>query len=222
MSLDTTSVITLTDSALAGGNAMCVLAGRIASTMGTGPRAGHAIVVVGSTPGEQAVVQRQSAALCATGDLLCRSNLLTLPAKENAQRLIGLLGLVGVEAMLLDPSGYAPITRGHALEAEPRLLHARRFEEAAARSRVLVIAGGIGRTPDGAMTSLGTGSADLSGLFIAQRLGLPARLVVSDRDADAGYVLPKRASLFARKHGLAYAVGSGVGVAEDAGVPISA
>lgn len=222
MSLDTTSVITLTDSALAGGNAMCVLAGRIASTMGTGERTGHAIVVVGSSPGEQAVVQRQSAALCATGDLLCRANLLTLPAKENAQRLVGLLGLVGVDALLLDPSVYAPITRAHALEAEPRLLHARRFEEAASGSRVLVLAGGVGRTPDGAMTSLGSGGADLSGLFIAQRLGLPARLVVSDRDAEAGYEVPKRASLFARKHGLAYSIGNGVGAAERVGVPIPA
>lgn len=206
MSLDTAALITLTESALEPGNALCVLAGQIAATMGSG----RAIVVVGSSPGEQRVMERQSAALCATGDLFCRSNLLTLPAKENAQRLTSLLKMIGVDAALLDPSTHAPITRGHALEAEPRLLHAKRYEQSAMDARVLVIAGGVGRSADGEATSLGTGGADLSGLFIAQRLGLPISLIVSDRNADAGYVLPKRASIFARKHAVAFDVASDV------------
>jgi hypothetical protein len=217
-----TRVITLTDSALAGGNAMSVLAGRLASTMGTGQGAGHAIVILGSSAGEQAVVQQRSAALCTTGDILCRSNLMTLPARENAQKLVGLLGLVGVDAALLDPAVYAPITRGHALEAEPRLLHGRRYEEAASRTRVLVLAGGVGRTPEGAITSLGTGGAELSGLFIAQRLGLRATLVVSPREIEAGYEVPRRAALFARNHAMAYTVGSEIVSREGAGVAISA
>jgi hypothetical protein len=222
MTLDTTSLITLTDSALEAGNALCVLAGKIAARRETGAGMGTTIVVVGSSPSEQQAMERRSNALCATGDLFCRSNLVTLPARENAQRLVGLLNLVGEEAMLLDPALHAPITRGHALEAEPRLLHAKRYEQAAGRTRVLVIAGGVGRTPEGETTSLGTGGAELSGLFIAQRLGLPVRLVVSPREIRKGYALPRRADLFARKHGVSFSVRSDLASSPAPSEPVPA
>ena len=209
MTLDTTSLITLTDSALETGNALCVLAGKIATGLATADGMG-AMIVVGASHAEHQSMEKRSASLCSTGDLFCRSNLMTLPARENAQRLVSLLGLMSVDAMLLDPVLYAPITRGHALEAEPRLLHAKRFEEASERSRVMVIAGGVGRTPGGETTSLGSGGAELTGLFIAQRLGLPSRMIVSDREYRNGFSLPKRADLFARKHGVDYSVATDV------------
>ena len=220
MTLDTTSLITLTDSALEGGNALSAMAGAIAASTATG--AGTMIVVVGASPREQRAMEHRSNAMCATGDLLCRSNLVTLPSRENAQRLVGLLGMLGVDAGLLDPVLFAPITRGHALEAEPRLLHGKRFEQAAMRHRVLVIAGGVGRTPEGDTTSLGTGGAELSGLFIAQRLGLPVSLTVSQREIDGGYALPKRAELFARKHGVSYGLSAGVDAEAVPGEPVPA
>jgi hypothetical protein len=74
---------------------------------------------------------------------------------------------------------------------------------------VLVIAGGVGRTPEGETTSLGTGGAELSGLFIAQRLGIPRSGLGrgrSTRQIDAGFELPRRAELFARKHGVGFRV----------------
>ena len=220
MTLDTTSLITLTDAALEGGNALSAMAGAV--TASTATDAGTMIVVIGSSPHAQQVMEQRSNALCATGDLLCRSNLVTLPARENAQRFAGLLGMLGVDALLLDPVLFAPITRGHALEAEPRLLHAKRYEQAALRHRVLVIAGGVGRTPEGDTTSLGTGGAELSGLFIAQRLGLPVSLVVSSREIDTGYALPKRAELFARKHGVSYALSVGIETGAPADEPVPA
>lgn len=222
MTLDTTAVITLTDASLDGGNALCAHAGQIAGMTTMGSAVGTKIIVVGSSASEQQTMERRSAALCSTGDLLCRANLVTLPAIENAQRLVGLLQMMGADATLLDPVAYAPITRGHALEAEPRLLHARRFEDASRRGGVLVIAGGVGRTPEGETTSLGTGGAELSGLFIAQRLGLPVRLIVSDKDAASGYAMPKRAALFARKHGLHYGVSLRFGTTRAEEVPVPA
>ncbi len=219
MTLDTTMLLTLTDSALEGGSALSAYAGQLAtmpisgSRRGTTDGMGATIVVVGSSPHEQKAMEQRSAALCSTGDLLCRANLLTLAARENAQRLVSLLHMLGTNATLLDPVLYAPITRGHALEAEPRLLHAKRFEQAALRGGVLVIAGGVGRTPEGETTSLGTGGAELTGLFIAQRLGLSADLIVSERGTQslAGeFTLPKRASLFARKHGVSFGVRSSI------------
>ena len=222
MTLDTTALITITDSALEGGSALCALAGQIAAMPKSATGMGATIVVVGSSSGEQRLMARRSAAMCATGDLFSRSNLLTLPARENAQRLVALLGMMDTNATLLDPMLYAPITRGHALEAEPRLLHARRFEQAAMRGGVLVIAGGVGRTPEGEATSLGTGGAALSGLFIAQRLGLPIDLIVSARDATEAFSLPKRAGLFARKHGVAFGVNSAIGGGSPVDQPVPA
>ena len=101
MTLDTTSLITLTDAALEGGNALSAMAGAVAASTATD--AGTMIVVIGSSPHAQQVMEQRSNALCATGDLLCRSNLVTLPARENAQRFAGLLGMLGVDALLLDP-----------------------------------------------------------------------------------------------------------------------
>ena len=211
-------MIILTDSSFDAGGTLCAHATRIADAFGTG----RGIVVVGASTDDRAAVSRQSAAMCATGDVLCRARLMTVPAKENAQRLVGLLGALGLDSELLDPATYAPITRGNALEAEPRLLHARRFEDSASRARVLVIAGGVGRTPEGDCTSLGTGGADLSGLFIAQRLGLGSRLVVSPEDAASGYELPKRAMLFARRHGVRYSIGAEVLPVGLSGLAVSA
>ena len=234
MTLDTTSLITLTDSALEGGSTLGTLAGQLASMPTAGTRGcrgmpgglGTMIVVVGSSPHDLRAMEQRSAALCATGDLYCRSNLLTLPARENAQKLVSLLRMLDTPAVLLDPVLYAPITRGHALEAEPRLLHAKRFEQAALRGGVLVLAGGVGRTPEGETTSLGTGGAELSGLFIAQRLGLPVDLIVPEREANTvtrdTFTLPKRASLFARKHGVAFGVRPSINALSAADQPVPA
>ncbi len=229
MTLDTTSLITLTDSALEGGSALSALAGQLASMPTTGRGIACAmsstIVVVGSSPHEQKTMAQRSAALCATGDLFCRSNLLTLPARENAQKLVALLRMLDTNATLLDPVQYAPITRGHALEAEPRLLHAKRFEQAALRGGVLVLAGGVGRTPEGETTSLGTGGAELSGLFVGQRLGIPVVLIVGQRafeNGGDGFELPRRASLFARKHSVGYRVRGSLAVKPAKGEAVPA
>lgn len=204
MILDTTEVLTITESALSRGAPLAALAGQITHAADTRPL----IVLVAAAGAEQAAMDRRAAGLGVSADAYTRANLVTLPARENAQRLAGLLTMLGVESALLDPALFAPITRSSPLEAEPRLLHAKRYEQAARDARVLVLAGGVGRTPDGHLTSLGSGGATLSGLFVAQRLGLPARLVIGEH--DPGFSPPKRALLFARRHGLSYAVSTGV------------
>ncbi len=199
MTLDTTDVLTITESALSPGAPLGALAGRIADVA----ESRNLIVVVAAGGGEQAAMERRAARLGLSGDAFTRANLVTLPARENAQRLSGLLTMIGVDSSLLDPGLFTPITRGSPLEAEPRLLHARRYEQAVREARVLVLAGGVGRTPEGHPTSLGSGGATLSGLFVAQRLGLPVGLVVGGHGAG-GFTPPKRALLFARRHGVDY------------------
>lgn len=201
MTLDHAEILTITDNALAGRSALCSLAGQVLSASADR----QMIIVTAASPAEQDAMDRQSNRLGVAADVEQRANLSTLAPRESAQRFVGLLTMLGVEAKLLDPFLFAPITRGSPLEAEPRLLHARRFDQASREARVLVIAGGVGRTPEGRLTSLGTGGAVLSGLFIAQRLGLGASLVVGEA-ALAEFDLSKRATLFARRHGLGYRV----------------
>lgn len=218
MTLDNTELLTITESTLANGAALCTLAGQVAG-------ASHpAIVVVAASPVEKSAMERRAAGLGAAGDVFQRANLVTLPAREHAQRFAGLLTMLGTDVRLLEPAEFSPITRGNALEAEPRLLHAKRYEQASGEARVLVLAGGVGRTRDGHLTSLGTGGATLSGLFVAQRLGIPVRLVVDDQSAASWspVALPKRSSLFARKHGLSYGVVSRVDAAEAQPEAVSA
>ena len=122
MTLDTTSLITLTDSALEGGSALSAIAGQLASMPTTGTGRGiscamsSTIVVVGSSPQEQKTMEQRSAALCATGDLFCRSNLVTLPARENAQKLVSLL-------RLLDPLPSSGATQHASVQALTQPYH---------------------------------------------------------------------------------------------------
>jgi hypothetical protein len=200
MTLDSAALVTITESALANGETLAPLAGQVLAASETRGM----IVVVSATHAEQCAMERRAAQAGPGTDAEQRAAIVTLAACESAQRFAGLLGLLGVDARLLDPLLFAPITRGSPLEAEPRLLHARRFEQASHEARVLVIAGGVGRSPEGRLTSLGSGGAVLSGLFIAQRLGLPSRIVVGEA-AFAPFEsepLPRRAALFARKHGV--------------------
>lgn len=210
MTLDHAEILSITDNALAGRSALCSLAGQILSASAERKM----IVVTAASPAEQDAMDRQANRLGVAADVEQRANLSTLAPRESAQRLVGLLTMLGVDAKLLDPFLFAPITRGSPLEAEPRILHARRFDQASREARVLVIAGGVGRSPEGRLTSLGTGGSALSGLFIAQRLGLPASLVVGEADL-AGFEPPKRATLFARRHVLGYRVVTRIDVIEQ-------
>ncbi|USN98893.1 MAG: hypothetical protein H6810_12180 [Phycisphaeraceae bacterium] len=202
MTLDNTELLTITESALTHASALCTLAGQTVAACQARPM----IVIVGASAAGQSAMDRRVAGLGASSDVERRANLITLPARENAQRFSGLLAMLGVDVRLLDPALFAPITRGNALEAEPRLLHAKRYEQAIQSARVLVLAGGTGRTPDGHITSLGTGGPILTGLFVAQRLGVPVRLITDERGLGDAGVLPKRAALFARRHGLSFGV----------------
>jgi aspartokinase len=214
MTLDHAELLAITESSLRSTSALCSLAGQTMTACESRP----VIVIVAASPDEQKIMERRAAELGSTGDAEARANLLTLAARENAQRFTGLLRMMGVEARLADPLALAPITRGSPLEAEPRVLHARRWEDAAHAARAVVLAGGVGRSTDGRITSLGTGGAALSGLFVAQRLGLPARLIVaaSDEEPTETFELPRRAALFARRHALTYEASTRIALAPNA------
>lgn len=203
MTLDNAVLYTISRSALSSGSSLCALAGQVV----TASSSRCVITVVGASMQDQTAMEKRASELGPTADVYSRAGLVTLAARENAQRFAGLVAMLGAEVELLDPMLHAPITRGNPLEAEPRLLNAKRFEASSLAARVLVLAGGVGRSADGHLTSLGTGGATLSGLFIAQRLGVPARVVVG----GSGAGLPRRADLFARRHGLDFDVVSAVG-----------
>ncbi len=98
---------------------------------------------------------------------------------------------------------FAPLSRGGPLDAEPRLVDARAYSQALGSSEVLVVTAGLGRDFDGRLTSLGDEGACPTALFIAHRLALPV-LIVGGRGGR--WSPPRRAALFARRHGLAFDV----------------
>lgn len=216
MTLDNAALFTISSTALDDSASLCTLAGQAM----TAAESHCLVVVVGASMQDHRAMRARAVGLGPASDVLRRANLLTLAARENAQRFAGLVSMLGTPAALLDVSTHAPITRGNPLEAEPRLLNAKRFESATDGARVLVLAGGVGRTPLGELTSLGSGGATMSGLFIAQRLGLPARIVVGA--APAGEELPKRSRLFARRHGVSFAFAASIEpVHVEASEPVS-
>jgi len=102
----------------------------------------------------------------------------------------------GIDAALLAPEERAPLTRGGALDAEPRVLDASAFSAALGESPVVILAGGVGRDFDGQLTSLGADGGALSAVFVADRLALPLRIQLEAGES----ALPRKAALFARKH----------------------
>jgi hypothetical protein len=122
MTLDTTSLITLTDSALEGGNALSAIAGQIASMPITGTGAGCAMSSTSSSSGRRRTSRKRWSsdrtrcaprAICSAG-----RTCVTLPARENAQKLVGLLGC-SARRDAARPGAVRADHAGHALEAEP-------------------------------------------------------------------------------------------------------
>ncbi len=126
------------------------------------------------------------------------------PDLDAAEAVGEALRAAGLRVEVSSGEGHAPLSRGGPLDAEPRLVDARAYADAfELGSEVLVVPASVGRDFDGRVTSLGDEGSTLTAAFVAQRLALPLTVL---RDMDAEWRVPRRAALFARRHGLRFDV----------------
>ncbi len=182
--------------------------------------AGHRVIAVASAspPRRQSGVLKANR-LPASADAYEIARAMIEPDLGASVSLVERLGAAGIGAVALAPEESAPLTRGGALDAEPRVIDANALALALDESRVVVLAGGVGRDFDGRLTSLGGDGGALSAVFIAERLALGVRVQVEAGEST----LPRKAALFARRCALrprlVGASGLDLGVFEPADAP---
>lgn len=141
-----------------------------------------AIVVVSAPLARRVRDAQTSNHLGPSADLHARAMVLSSGAVEAAERLASDLSNAGIVAGEPDPRGVVPVTRGHALDAEPRRVSATRHEKLLNEADVLVVPGGMGVDDLRRPTWLGDGGSRLSAVFIAATFALPL-LVTPGREA---------------------------------------
>lgn len=157
---------------------------------------GHrVIVVVSASPANRLAGVQRSNRLPASADAFEIARAMIEPELRAGALLTDQLVASGVDASELEPEVYAPLTRGGALDAEPRVVDASALSAALRESPVIVLAGGVGRDFDGRLTSLGADGGSLSSVFVAERLALPVLVQVEPGERT----LPRKAALFARR-----------------------
>jgi homoserine dehydrogenase len=130
------------------------------------------VAVVGSTGARAARDWDASNRLGPTAEPADRARPVVAGVVESAERFAGVLDEIGLSVRVADQAHW-PVTRGHALDAEPRLLSAAAYSEALRDHDVLVVPGGVGVDEESlASTSLGADTAPLSALFLGDRLAL--------------------------------------------------
>jgi hypothetical protein len=127
---------------------------------------------------------------------------------EASERLVSILQEGGLRATRLAPEEHGPLTRGGALDAEPRVIDASVINASLEESEIVVFTGGVGRDFDGRLTSMGAEGGALSAVFLGDRLALPVRV----RLAPGEDALPRKAALFARRQGVRVALAGSSGV----------
>lgn len=166
---------------------------------------GRSVIAVVSPSAERAGRDLAAAnRLPATADASERAAAVVLGAADAAGTFAAVLGEAGIEAAEAGEALW-PVTRGHALDAEPRRVSASGFRAALAEGKVLVVPGGVGHDEDGHVTSLGAGTGSLTALFLGERLGLPVERP-TERDPvpdDRGAVGERKAARFAERTGTA-------------------
>lgn len=180
--------------------------------------AGRRVVVVASA--EQSALESAAARVArlhAMSDEAERAALLSVPEIEAAGRLSIELARLGIAASVADPHAVGPITRGAALDAEPRRLNVPELARALHRTPVVILPGAMGRDEAGTLTHLGWDGAELLAAFVADRLalrlrvvraaGLPASPMVELDHAvelswGSGRLVSRKTALYARKRGL--------------------
>lgn len=153
------------------------VAGRVVATR----RAGHAVVVVVSAPGDM------------TDELIARAREISPrpPAREldmlmavGEQISIALLSMaiqeLGQEAISLTGSQVRILTDGVHTKARILEVDRRRLDAELARGRVVVVAGFQGVTPDHEITTLGRGGSDVTAVALASALGAEVCEIFTD------------------------------------------
>lgn len=141
---------------------------------------GRSVIAVVSPTADRA--DRDLAAanrLPATAEPAERAEALIAGSVDAAGSFAAVLAEAGIDAAEADRSLW-PVTRGHALDAEPRHVSARAYRLALATGHVLVVPGGVGIGEDTRPTSLGATTARLTALFLGDRLALPVERPADD------------------------------------------
>lgn len=167
---------------------------------------GRSVVAVVSASAERSARDLAAAnRLGATAEAHERAAVLASGPIDAAGHFAALLRDAGIPAVEAEPALW-PVTRGHALDAEPRRVSAAAYGHALASGRVVVLAGGVGLGEDGRVTSLGANTASLSALFVGDRLALPVERPAdgeTDTPVDRGDVGGRKAARFAERSGAA-------------------
>ncbi len=153
----------------------------VASRVVGARRAGHDVVVVVSAPGDM------------TDDLIARAREISArpPAREmdmlmavGEQISIALLSMaiheLGQGAISLTGSQVRILTDGVHMKARVLEVDRRRIDEELGRSRVVVVAGFQGVTPDHEITTLGRGGSDVTAVALASALGADSCEIYTD------------------------------------------
>ena len=153
----------------------------VASRVVAARRAGDDVVVVVSAPGDT------------TDDLIARAREISArpPAREmdmlmavGEQISIALLSMaileLGQSAISLTGSQVRILTDGVHTKARILEVDRRRIDEELARSRVVVVAGFQGVTPDHEITTLGRGGSDVTAVALASALGADSCEIYTD------------------------------------------
>ena len=147
-------------------------------------RAGFQVVVVVSALGNTTheLTQRAHSVCEQPNDELVAAFLATGEAASSA--LLGLaLNRSGIPTTVIDAEQAGLSTEGPMLDSALTFVDAPRVLKAA-KDRVVVLPGFVGKNRFGKMTLLGRGGSDLTALFLAQRLGAECRLI---KDVDGIY-----------------------------------
>lgn len=172
---------------------MCLMRGR------------SVIAVVAPDPGRAQRDLADSNRLPATADAGERARVMISGAAEAASAFSEVLAGAGIPAHEAEPALW-PVTRGHALDAEPRHVSADAYSTALTDHAVLVVPGGVGIDGDRRPTSLGANTAPLTALFLGDRLALPVERPdtpdTGDREAESD-LGARKAARFAERHGIA-------------------
>lgn len=219
MSLDNTIVLELPASELSAGNVPRAAAQLLYRLVRSGCKV---VAVVSAAPAVQAKDRVRADAMGPCADMHTQAMVLGESSVRLAEEVVASLVEAGVGAALWNPTKLGPVTRGNALDAEPRHLSARGVQVGLERASVLVLPGGVGVDEERRPTSLGEQAGVLSALFVADTLALELLLyraqatsrLDATRAAEAllterGWLPDRKATLFAAVHGVRARVYSG-------------
>ncbi len=159
------------------------------------------IAVVAPSPERSERDLAASNRLGATADSAERARILVSGAEDAAEAFVALLSEAGLNAAIADAALW-PGTRGHPLDAEPRSVSGIGFARAMEESTILVVPGGVGRDELGSATSLGSNTAALTAVFLADRLALRVERPSGTLERPASSVGSRKTARFIERSGV--------------------